>query len=208
MYIAIIGDLVGSRSLENRNDVQSRMSQVLTDINESDYQENIVSRFVVTLGDEFQGLVLRTFPFQKFLEFYESKFGYNVQTRFGIGLGSLSTDLKSETIGMDGSCFHLARQAIEEAKKESEYLFFKGFEMNTALNALFQNTFHIRKSWKKRQQEVITVYKDVEDQVAVAKELHISRQAVSSVLKAAKWESYQAGWSGIHQLLAFSQNVV
>jgi hypothetical protein len=132
IFVAIIGDLIKSRHLDSRNDIQENLHSSLNTINNSEYKDTIQSKFVLTIGDEFQGLVTRNFPLKKFLEEYEYLFGKDIKTRFGIGLGRLSTEIKDEAIGMDGPCFHNARNALEHAKNENEFLFFNGFEMDTA----------------------------------------------------------------------------
>jgi len=204
-YIAIIGDLVNSRAMTNRNEVQNALLQTLNTINASPVQEHIAAQFIITLGDEFQGLVTRTFLLHAFLELYQSGLPATVATRFGVGLGELATELKKDTIGMDGPCFHNARSAITRAKDENINLIFQGFEMNTALNALYHNINNITQNWKPRQQQVISHYKDIRDQVAVAKELNISKQAVHRILKAAKYDLVQTGWDGVQQLFAFTK---
>ncbi|HPG41932.1 MAG TPA: SatD family protein [bacterium] len=202
-YIAIIGDLVNSRAMTNRNEVQNALINTLNTINSSDLKQHIAAKFVITLGDEFQGLVTRNFPLHPFLELYHSGLPANVATRFGIGLGELATELKSETIGMDGPCFHNARSAITRAKNENINLIFQGFEMNTALNALYHNINNITQNWKARQLQVISLYKDTEDQTNVAKKMKISRQAVHRILKAAKYDLVQTGWDGVQELFSF-----
>ena len=55
-YIAIIGDIVNSKKLDDRNAVQINLKSLLKRINEK-YTEDIASNFMITLGDEFQGLL-------------------------------------------------------------------------------------------------------------------------------------------------------
>jgi len=205
-YIAIIGDLVQSRKLENRDLVQANLNTVLQSINNSKYSEAICSKFVITLGDEFQGLVSRDFPLRQFLSEYDSLFGEKIKTRFGIGLGELSTNIKVEAIGMDGSCFHNARAALDQAKKENNFIVFNGFEMNLAINALFQLVNDIKKDWKKRQIEVISIFENIGDQVSVANKLNITRQTVHKILKASRYELFESGWAGIQQLISLETN--
>jgi hypothetical protein len=200
-YIAIIGDLVESRKLVNRDLIQENLNKTLQSVNNSSYNESIRSKFVITLGDEFQGLVSRDFPLRQFLSDYDNFFGQNINTRFGIGLGELSTSLNIDAIGMDGSCFHNARAALNQSKKENNYIVFNGFEMNEAINALFQLVNDIKKHWKKRQIEVISIYENVGDQVSVAKKLNITRQTVNEIIRASKYELFKLGWTGIQQLI-------
>ena len=57
-YIAIIGDIKNSRKIDNRKEVQTKLNGVLDEINQT-YCEEIAAGFLITLGDEFQGLLLR-----------------------------------------------------------------------------------------------------------------------------------------------------
>jgi hypothetical protein len=202
-YIAIIGDLVESRKLANRDLIQENLNKALQSINNSNYRKAIRAKFVITLGDEFQALVLRDFPLRQFLSEYDSRFGETINTRFGIGLGEVSTSMNFEAIGMDGSCFHNARAALDQAKKEDGYIVFKGFEVNEAINALFQLVNDIKKDWKKRQVEVISIFENIGDQVSVANKLNITRQTVHKIIKASRYELFESGWTGIQQLISF-----
>ena len=55
-YIAIIGDLIDSKNIEHRQEVQTNLLNTLDRIN-SKYCQLIVSKFKITLGDEFEGLM-------------------------------------------------------------------------------------------------------------------------------------------------------
>ena len=55
-FAAVIGDIKDSRHLENRKEVQDRLQRVMDRLNRK-YKEDIVSKFLITLGDEFQGLL-------------------------------------------------------------------------------------------------------------------------------------------------------
>lgn len=204
-YIAVIGDLVGSRHLQERDSVQKQLQQSLEEINRI-FSSHISSGFVITIGDEFQGLLQRNFPLRQFLDYYEMKFGSKYHTRFGLGLGSLATTLTPYAVGMDGPCFHKAREALTHAREKGCSLQCSGFEMNEALCALFKMVENISSNWKQRQRKVIALYRESGDQASVARQLAITRQSVSGILKAARWELYQAGWTGIQQLFSFTMD--
>lgn len=55
-YVAIIGDIKNSRELQDRKQVQEKLEAVLNEINDT-YDADIASKFLITLGDEFQGLL-------------------------------------------------------------------------------------------------------------------------------------------------------
>ena len=56
--IAVIGDIVKSKSIVNRGEVQEQLKTVLNDINQK-FADHLASKFTLTLGDEFQA-VFRT----------------------------------------------------------------------------------------------------------------------------------------------------
>ena len=202
-YIAVIGDLVGSRQLPERDKDQVRLNYFLVKVN-SHFADAIEAHFVNTIGDELQGLVKRNFQLQEFLQFFHQHFGWKIKTRFGVGLGSLTTAVRSEAIGLDGACFYYARERFQRAKDQAKFLTFSNFEMNKALTALFDLVFQIESKWTKRQSEIIALYREVGDQTAVARQLQITKQSVFDTLKAAKYDLYSAGWQGIQQLFEFS----
>ncbi len=202
-YIAVIGDLIGSRQLPERDKVQVRLNYFLVKIN-SHFTDLIAADFANTIGDEFQGLVKRDFPLQEFLQFFHQHFGWKIKTRFGIGLGDLTTTIKNTAIGLDGACFYHARTALQQAKDQSKFLTFAGFEMNLALTALFDLVFQIESKWSQRQKEIIVLYREVGDQSAIARQLQVTKQSVFDTIKAAKYNLYCAGWQGIQQLFEYS----
>jgi len=53
-FIAIIGDIIGSQKILERNRVQEKLESILLRINKSD--KNIISPYTLTLGDEFQSV--------------------------------------------------------------------------------------------------------------------------------------------------------
>ncbi len=59
LYVTIIGDIRASRKLEHRNQSQMTLHAVLEELNTA-YTDSIASRFVITLGDEFQGSIQPT----------------------------------------------------------------------------------------------------------------------------------------------------
>lgn len=59
VYFALIGDIIGSRSIESRAEIQRSLGDKLREINEREGEKNLAAGFVITLGDEFQGLSAR-----------------------------------------------------------------------------------------------------------------------------------------------------
>ena len=111
IYYAIIGDVKDSRTLPNRNDVQEKLKKVLLDINRI-YNKDIAADFLITLGDEFQGLMLKSNNIIKIVKHIQREL-HPIQIRFGIGIGEISTKInKKAAIGADGPAFYSARNVI------------------------------------------------------------------------------------------------
>ena len=55
-YIAIIGDIKNSKKIVDRGAIQEHLKKILDNINLK-YSDCIASKFTITLGDEFQGLL-------------------------------------------------------------------------------------------------------------------------------------------------------
>ncbi|MGA9192115.1 MAG: SatD family protein, partial [Anaerolineales bacterium] len=56
VYLAIIGDVIRSRQVADRASLQARLAHALSRLN-SDEPADLAARFVLTVGDEFQGLL-------------------------------------------------------------------------------------------------------------------------------------------------------
>lgn len=120
-YIAIIGDIKDSKKIENRGQVQRKLDCVLKQMNEQ-YQDDIAANFIITLGDEFQGLLRRKEHLIDMIKCIQ-RVMYPVRLRFGIGLGEIRTDIFCEAaIGADGPAYYAAREAIEDLRNQEKKL--------------------------------------------------------------------------------------
>ena len=110
-YIAIIGDMKNSKIMNDRNSVQNELKKILNNVNEK-YSKDISARFMITLGDEFQGLLHDGAHVMQIIEEIQSEM-HPVEIRFGIGIGPITTEINYEmAIGADGPGYYKARQAI------------------------------------------------------------------------------------------------
>lgn len=120
MYYAVIGDIVNSKKLDNRFDVQITLKQVLEQVNE-EYASEIYSCFSITLGDEFQGLLVDAENLLEILDIIRCKM-YPVKIRVGIGVGSMATPIeRSSSLGSDGPAYWCARKAIMDVHENNDY---------------------------------------------------------------------------------------
>ena len=121
MYCAMIGDLINSKKLpaEDRAAIQERLKALLNGVNEN-FSSFLVSPFLMTLGDEFQGVLTAAKPALEIIEFLgQNLMEFPIQIRYGIGIGELSTSVNREqALGDDGPAYYYARQGIEQLKKD------------------------------------------------------------------------------------------
>jgi hypothetical protein len=203
--IAVIADMVKSRELSRaqRPEVQSSFSEFISGLNHR-YKSALVARFVVTLGDEFQGLLSEARALPDLLWDMHYKFHMR-QLRVGIGFGTIDTTLGKYAINVDGPALHHARNAIDISKKEKLLGgVFSGFgaTYDSAFNGFARLLQHHRDRLKPQQRKVIELLRQSLTQTAIANQLGISRQAVSLYAGAAGWEAYREGEEGWGALLA------
>ncbi|MDV0444710.1 hypothetical protein MmiAt1_02460 [Methanimicrococcus sp. At1] len=120
IYFAVIGDIISSRKIKDRNAFQNRLNEILHEVN-TEYEADLASRFVVTLGDEFQGLLKSA---DRLLEITDKiKFMLDpVELRFGIGIGEIDTEINVlSSIGADGPAYWCARDAINTIHNHNDY---------------------------------------------------------------------------------------
>lgn len=120
-YIAVIGDIKDSKRIEKRSQIQEKLNIVLKYVNEN-YIDDISSKFIITLGDEFQGLLHRKEHILDIIKYIQREM-YPVKLRFGIGIGEIYTDIFYEAaIGADGPAYYAARKMIEELREQEKKL--------------------------------------------------------------------------------------
>lgn len=193
--VAVIADMVQSRELEaqQRRATQLSFAIFLKNINR-EFRRAVLARFVITLGDECQGILhdVTVLPdlLWRFDEFE------NRQLRVGIGRGVLYTPLGRDAINIDGPALHRARAAIERAKKD--WLLggvFDGFgkDHDRVFNGFARLLHHHRASVSKKQREVIAHLRSGLNQTQAAEKMGVTKQAVSSYAAHAGWEAYSEG---------------
>jgi hypothetical protein len=187
-YAAIIGDIRGSRELENRAAVQERLVSALERLN-GDLGTTLAAGFVVTLGDEFQGLARGAEGIVDILNRLESELG-DIPLRFAVGWGEVSTAIRGVAVGIDGPCFHAARAAMDRGKKDGRWVTFSGFGdlEDTVLNALYWLMGGVRAGWTDIQAETVEAARSARTQVQVAAERGRHTSTVSKALKSALYE--------------------
>lgn len=165
IYFAMIGDLVASRSIPGREKFQKQFAQILAEVNER-FKPSIASRFAVTLGDEFQGLLGEAAQICHIMDAIITRL-YPVQVRFGIGIGTMSTEIDPmKSLGSDGPAYWAARKAIEFIHEHNDYgssrasLYTSDPSLSRLINAALAANGLILDSWRSTQMAVLKALVD------------------------------------------------
>lgn len=199
VYIAVTGDLIKSRRLPARAQVQRRLKSILNKINK---KFRVVVPFSLIRGDEFQGLIddlLTAYEIAREIE----RLLYPVKTRLGIGAGVLSTDIGKTTAEMDGECFHRSREALNKTKKEGGDIVFKTDNafLDESVNAILFLIHSIKKDWKEIHYRRVQEYEKMGSIEKMTRREETSYQAIWKTLKKAKYEAVKRGEETVKTLL-------
>ena len=203
--IAIIGDIIDSKKIpkDKRNLYQNNLKNILSEINKT-YESEICSNFIITLGDEFQGVIKNSIDLFSIIEKIEMAMD-PIQIRFGIGIGPLLTQINREaSIGADGPAYHRARKSIMHLKNEKENIQNIFIETgnrlyNEELNAHLYWVCRTRNTWTKLQRKIVKYKIENVDitQNQIAADLSIDQSLVSRTLKASLYSNYTSSKKSI-----------
>ena len=193
-YLAVIADMVKSRALpaRQRAGVQTHFQELVANLNR-EYRSSLASKFAITLGDEFQGLLTTSGVVPDLIWEIEEKFP-DRQLRVGIGMGTLDTSLQAYAINIDGPALHAARDAIQAAKKGNVLggVFSGMGSQDEVFNGIARLLWFHRSNWTKAQRTITNLLRRGMMQSEVAERLGISRQVVSKQVAASGWVTYAA----------------
>lgn len=163
------------------------------------FSHSIAAQFVITLGDEFQGLLSNADVIPELVWQIETSYSQR-DVRLGIGYGALHTPLRKVALNIDGPALHNARTAITEAAS-GKLLggVFHGFgPHDDILTGFAQILRQARRGMTARQRQVVGLLRTGQTQQKTSIALRISKQAVSDHAIAAGWEAYklaEQGWT-------------
>lgn len=202
-YFALIGDIVGSRQLDDRAGVQRRLGAELDALNQLDAGEAMAAPLRLTAGDEVQALLVRPDAVVTILTRLDDAL-HPATMIWGLGRGTLSTDLQADVATLDGSCFHRARSALSGARREEAWLRAEGFGAphDEVLSALFRLMGTIRSRWTDVQARYVREVRG-RLQREVAERLGVSEPAVSKSLAAARFATIEEAECAAAALLAW-----
>lgn len=204
MYLALIADVIDSKMVQERFNLQKQLEKALRKMNEL-FGDYLASCFTLTLGDEFQALLKVDAPVFQIIDTLRSEL-IPTQLRFGIGLGEIVTAIDPlQSIGADGPAYWNARVAINLVHQKNDYgntqiYFSSGNDSKDLLvNALIASGEAIRSGWRGSQEEILLdllkrfVYSENFSQQDLAQSLDINPSALSKRLKSSSIRVYLRG---------------
>lgn len=212
--VAIIGDIIDSRKMEDRRQVQEKLNKILRDVN-IEYKDYIVSKWTITLGDEFQALIKPNLEIFKMLDYISYKME-PIKIRFGIGLGEIYRNINYEvSLEADGPAYWNARDAIEFIHDNNNYgnskISFKSENKNDEIiNNLLNFTDWMKENWTDTQKEVLyallenNIYNENFKQKPLGKELGISESVISKRVRSSGIRLYLSSRNNIAKEIARS----
>lgn len=211
-YVAIIGDILESKHLKDRQLIQQKLKQTLANINLK-YNDAIAAKFMITLGDEFQGLLKNCHHIFDIISEIEMAL-LPIELRFGIGIGGITTVINyDQSSEVDGPAYHRARQMIIEIEKISaQYteretnMMICSEENNSQIDKLLNSILSVcsvlKSKWTDRQKEIVYTYlTHHENQYETADSLKIGQPSVSKALKKANFYSYHSAMNTVNTFL-------
>ena len=204
MYLALIADVIDSKMVQERLDLQKQVEKTLQKMNEL-FGDYLASRFTLTLGDEFQALLEVDAPVFQIIDTLRLELN-PTQLRFGIGLGEIVTAIDPlQSVGADGPAYWNARAAINFVHQKNDYgntqIYFSSGKENQDyfVNALIASGEAIRSGWRESQEEILlnllkrSVYSETFSQQDLAQSLAINPSALSKRLKSSSVRVYLRG---------------
>lgn len=179
IYCAIIGDIVQSRKIQDRQVIQCQFIDTINRVNR-DYNNFIASNFTITLGDEFEGLLFSPSKSYEIIETVKKQMA-PAQLVFGVGIGTISTRfLKKTSLGSDGPVFHYAREMVNRAKKKKPSIcYYSNSPEDELINSLIYFIESCTRKQTKRQEQIIDLYEAGYSQNDIGNLVKIKQPSVS-----------------------------
>lgn len=184
-FIVVLGDLVGSRRIEDRASFEQKIRTTVADVT-TKYKDEWIAPLAFEKGIDEVGAVIKNKAalYHIITEVNDSIAPQKI--RFVAYKGKIDLGLQDADVSsMDGEAFHTAAAMMTQLKASGmalkcntgDNLF--DMAMENQLNALQI----LKDNWTERQRQIFNLYKTVNNQAEAAKQLNISQQAVSNALQ-------------------------
>jgi len=202
-YMAIIGDVVGSRKIGDRERFQSKLQNACDHVN-STFARDLYAKLKITKGiDEVSAVLTNIENLYKIINMISEAIHPNFM-RFVTIYGSLDIALDSKDAAkIDGVALHRATEIISNLKRTRDLVTVQIMDelIDQLLNSHMNLVFFLKRAWTKRQFDVVTLYKKLGNQEEVAQKLRIIQPTVSKILKAADYDEIFRAEQTINEVL-------
>lgn len=190
IYVAVTGDLV--RSKEASRELMDSLPSTIAQMNTT---HRPVAPFQLQAGDEIQGLLSRdSQPLSALLDFCGAIFPLEI--RWGLGIGSISTQVLGTTAQMRGDAFENSRSALNAIlNKRYRFAFVSGGSSDREINIILKLLSGYLDRWDERTyrryglySRYRTIYKvaGMEKVTPEAINKHLNRQGIREVLESVR----------------------
>lgn len=181
----VLGDVVDSRSLEDREQFRETLISALQTVTNR-YEEAVEVPFEMIKGvDEFGGILSGLEQLYELLVDVLNEI-HPAMIRLGVASGDIDVRGERGIADMDGPAFHRADQLVAEAKENDMYANFDTHNTES-VDTLAANNINLllrqRSELTSKQVEIVTAYESLGTQKAVAAQLDVSQQAISNTLR-------------------------
>lgn len=225
LYSVIKMDLVNSRTIENRYEVQELLTQYLSEISQK-YIDQLVTPITISLGDDWI-IVLNNceLSYTLYLEISHYLKQHGLSAYAGIGIGSIETNESHDVRNMHGSAFDLADKNLKIAKA-NKYNYQKNIptkacrvylsglpgasdssnlSLDTMVNTLIQNNELLLSKITLLQDEVIGLYETYGSYQEIIDNFpHMTKRKLSDALKKSNYWLMKENVHAIQQLIKFN----
>lgn len=199
-YLAVIGDIIDSKKIKNRAEIQSDLQSAFQKLDKA-HSSLIVSRFTLTIGDEFQALLKPAREIWQLLDLLAMQ--SSAPFRLGLGYGEIRTRIDpQQSLGADGEAFWRAREAIQTVHVQNwngrSHVLFKGehAKQDSVINSLILSAETLKSQWTRSQVDLFRallkegIYQADFNQKSIAAKLKLSESALSKRLTASNIKVY------------------
>lgn len=185
----LLGDVVSSRKIENEESFQNKLLKALKEINHN-YKNHLYARIDALKGIDELGAVLSNISkFYEIIDLIRDRI-FPQEIRFVLVFDEIKAGTESKEVSMmDGPAFSKASELISNLKKR-KLLFdmkIRNKTLDKLIVGLVNSILVLKSDQTSKQREVSKKYEKLRNQTSVAKEMGISQQAVSNILKRSRW---------------------
>lgn len=202
--IVVLGDVVGSREVDDRAALDRRLRSALRAVNET-YGARVGAPFTPLKGvDEFGGTLAGREAAYDVARTIQTGL-HPAVARYAVVAGDVDVNPDATDVSvMDGPAFHRADELLAALGADGGHFVLETGDpaVDDLATAAGDLALAVREDWTERQAEVAAAYRRLGTQAAVADRLGVSQQAVSKSLQAARYDRVQRAEARLTRALA------